>query len=168
MTALKDICQAIRTTITVKIRIRAGMRSGAVRATVMAKHTMVSTPDKTNPVGQYPDPERGDELKDDGRRHILHTVGQPQGEPPEHRTDNHAPGHCEQESGRNRSDRKAISRDGSYGEAIDQERAGVIQQTLAFEDRQDAMRWSQLTKHGSRGCGVGGCDDGAERNRRRP
>lgn len=28
------------------IRIRAGVRAGAVRATKMAKHTMVSTPDR--------------------------------------------------------------------------------------------------------------------------
>ena len=94
MTALNDMCHAIRTTMTVTstaaatakyrpraagsrlarigrickpmktnartfstkttvshtaydgMRIRAGMRSGAVRAAVMAKHTMVSTPDR--------------------------------------------------------------------------------------------------------------------------
>ena len=98
----------------------------------------------------------------------LHTVDQPQDEPPERRTDDHAAGHGEQEGRRNRADGKAVGRDGSDGEAIDQQRAGVIQQALAFEDGQDAMRRSQLTQHGGCGRGVGWRDDGAERNRRRP
>src|SRR5713101_3556291 len=59
-------------------------------------------------------------------------------------------------------DGKALGNHGSYGEAIDQQRAGVIQQTLAFEDRQDAMSWSQRTQHGSHGRGVGRCDDGTK------
>ena len=91
-----------------------------------------------------------------------------QGEPAERRTDNHTADHSEQEGWRNRADGKAVGRDGSHGEAIDQQRAGVIQQALAFEDGQNAMRWSQLAQHGRCGRGVGWCDDGAERNRRRP
>ena len=89
-------------------------------------------------------------------------------EPPERRTDDHAADHREQEGWRNRADGKAVGRDGSHGEAIDQQRAGVVQQALAFEDGQDAMRRSQLTQHGRCRRGVGRRDDGAERNRRGP
>ena len=89
-------------------------------------------------------------------------------EPPERRARDHAAGHREQEGRRNRRDGEAVRRDGSDGEAVDQERARVIQQALAFEDRQDAMRRPQRAEHGGRGDGVGRSDDGAERNRRRP
>ena len=118
--------------------------------------------------GEHPYAERDDELQNDGGRHVLHTFHDAQREPPERRTDNHAADHSEQEGWRNRSNGKPAGSDGSYGETIDQQRAGVIQQALAFEDRQDAMRWSQSPQHGGCGRGVGWRDDGAEGNRRRP
>ena len=118
--------------------------------------------------GEHPHAERGDELKNDGGRHVLHTIHHPQGEPPERRTDDHAAGHREQEGRGHCGDGEAIRRDGADGEAVDQERARVVQQALAFEDRQDAMRRPQRAEHGRRGDGVGWSDDGAERNRRRP
>ena len=89
------------------MRIRAGVRSGAVRATVIAKHTIVSTPERPIRVGQDPDAERGDELKDDRGRHVPHTTGQPQGEPAERRTDDHAAGHRQQEGRRDRAERRS-------------------------------------------------------------
>ena len=58
--------------------------------------------------------------------------------------------------------------DGSYGEPIDEKRARVIQQALAFEDCQDAMGRAERAEHGGRGGGVGWSDDGAERNRGGP
>ena len=82
--------------------------------------------------------------------------------------DDDAAGHGEQEGWRHRADGEAVGRDGADGEAIDQQRAGVVQQALAFEDRQDAMRRPQLTQHGGGRRGVGWRDDGAERDRRRP
>ena len=64
--------------------------------------------------------------------------------------------------------RKAVGRDGSNGEAVDQECTGVIQQAFAFEDGQNAMGRSQLAEHGSCRYGVGQSDDRAQRNRRCP
>ena len=63
---------------------------------------------------------------------------------------------------------KLLCRHGADGEPVNQERAGVIQEALAFEDGQDAMRRSKPAKHGRCGRGVRRCDDGAERDRRRP
>ena len=150
------------------MRIRAGVRSGAVRAAGngVAHHREHTR--QADPVRQDPDPERGDELKNDRRRHVLHTVDHPQREPPERRTDDDAAGHREQERRRNRADGKAMGSNGADREAINQQRAGVVQQALALEDRQDAMRWTQLAQHGGGGRGIGRRDDGAERNRRRP
>ena len=82
--------------------------------------------------------------------------------------DDHAAGDREQEGRRNGGDGEAVGRDGADGEPVDQQRARVVQQALAFEDRQDAMRRPQLAEHGGCGDGVGRSDDGAERNRRRP
>ena len=65
-------------------------------------------------------------------------------------------------------DRKAVGRDGAEGEAVDQQGGRVVQQALAFEDREDAMRRPQLAEHRGRGDGVGRSDDGAQRDRRRP
>ena len=216
MTALKDMCQAIRTTITVKRTAAATAkyrpRAAASRlsrigrickpmkmkaSTFSVKITVSQTAyrrdaesrgdalgrrprhgnrvahhgehtGQTDPVGQYPDPEGADELKNDRGRHVTHTVGQPQHEPPERRADNHAADHSEQEGWRNRSDGEPVGGDGSDSEAINQQRAGVIQKTLAFEDCQQAMRRSQVAEHGRCRRGVGWCDDGAQRNRRRP
>ena len=89
-------------------------------------------------------------------------------EPPERRSDHHAADHREQEGWRHRADGEAVGGDGANGEAIDQQRAGVVQQALALEDRQDAMRRPQLAQHRRCGRGIGWRDDGAERNRRRP
>ena len=63
---------------------------------------------------------------------------------------------------------KPSAADGADGEAVNQQCARVVQQALAFEDRQDAMRRPQLAEHRGCGDGVGRRDDGAQRNRRRP
>ena len=51
---------------------------------------------------------------------------------------------------------------------VDQERAGIIEQALAFQDFQDAMRKADLAKYCRRRRGVGWSDDGAERDRGSP
>ena len=56
----------------------------------------------------------------------------------------------------------------AHGEPVDEQRARVVQQALAFEDGEEAMRWSQLPQHGGCGRGVRWCHDGAERDRRGP
>ncbi len=123
---------------------------------------------QTNPVRQYPDAEGGDELENDCRRHVPHAIVQTQGDPPENRSDDNAANHAEQEGRRHSSDRKALSRNSTNREPIDQQRAGIVQQALALEDREDALWWFQLPKHrGGRGR-IRRCDHGAERDRGRP
>ena len=99
---------------------------------------------------------------------MLHAIGQLEHQPAERRPRNQAAGHRQQERWRNRSDRKAVGSHGTNREPIDQERAGIIQQALAFEDGQDPMRRSHLAEHGRCRCGVRWCDDGAECKRRSP
>ena len=118
--------------------------------------------------GENPDAERADELKDDRRRHVLHTIHHPQRDPPERRADYDAAGDREQERRGNCREGEAVRGCGSDGQAVDQKRTGVVQQAFAFEDREYAMRRSQLPEHGGRGDGVGRSDYGAERNRRGP
>ena len=89
-------------------------------------------------------------------------------EPPERGTDHDAAHHGEQKRRRHGADRETVRGGGANREAVDQERTRVVQQALAFEDRQDAMRRAQLTEHGGRGHGIRRRDDGAERNRRAP
>ena len=57
---------------------------------------------------------------------------------------------------------------GADRDAVDQQRAGVVEQALAFEDREHAV--GQLDLAQDRGCGrrIGRRDDGAERDRGRP
>ncbi len=54
------------------------------------------------------------------------------------------------------------------GEPVDQERAGVVEQALAFEDHQQPVRRPELPQHRRRGRRVGRRDDGAEGDRRGP
>jgi hypothetical protein len=49
-----------------------------------------------------------------------------------------------------------------------QERARVVQQALAFENRQYSVRRPELPQDRGRGSGVGRCDHGTECDRRRP
>ena len=95
------------------------------------------------------------------RRDVLHAIHQLQGEPPERRTDDDAAGDREQKRRGNGADGEAVCRHGADGQAVDQERARVIQQALAFEDGQDAMRRSQLAEHGGCGDGIGWSNHGA-------
>ncbi len=119
-------------------------------------------------LGDNPHAERRDELKDDGRRHVLDACHRPQRDPPERGTDHNAPHHGEQKRRRHGADREAVRDGGANRKAVDQERTGVVQQALAFEDRQDAMRRAKLTEHRGRGRGIGWGDDRTQRDRRRP
>lgn len=51
---------------------------------------------------------------------------------------------------------------------VDEERARVIQQALAFEDCQDSVGRPQRAEHGGRGSGVGWGDHGAKHDCGRP
>ena len=54
------------------------------------------------------------------------------------------------------------------GEAVDQERARIVEEALALEDHEQSMRRTELLEHGGRGRRVRGCDDRAERDRDSP
>ena len=89
-------------------------------------------------------------------------------EPPQRRPHDQAAGHREEKRRRHRTERKPMGGNSTYRQPIDHQGAGVVQQALAFEDGQQAMRRPQLAEHGRRGGGIGWRDDGAKRNRRRP
>jgi hypothetical protein len=118
--------------------------------------------------GEDPHAECADELKNDGCRHVLHTIQHAQHDPAERRTDDYAAGNREYKGRRNRRDRETVRRDGSHRKAVDQKCTCVIQKALAFENRQDAMRRSQRSEHCSCGDGIGWSDDGAKCDRRCP
>ena len=75
-------------------------------------------------------------------------------DPPESRPHHEAAGHGEHERWRNHGHREAVCRNGSDGEAVNEQRAGVIQQAFAFEDGQYPMRRVERAEHGCRGGGV--------------
>ena len=99
---------------------------------------------KPDLLGEDPDAECGDELEDDRRRHVLDTI--------EHRNASHPsagptmilPATPSRNAGRDVSDGKLVRGDGSDREPIDQQRGRIVEQALAFENRQDAMRRLQL------------------------
>jgi hypothetical protein len=99
---------------------------------------------------------------------VLHTFQQPEDDPPERRAYYQAAGHCKYESRRNSPDGETVRRHGSKGEAKDQECSGIIQQALAFENRENAMRRPQGPEHCSGRHRVGRGDDRTERNCRWP
>ena len=55
-----------------------------------------------------------------------------------------------------------------HGDAIDDQRRRVIEQALALDERDQAMRRGQRAQDDGRGDGVGRRDDRAERDRDRP
>jgi len=99
---------------------------------------------------------------------MLHALNEADKEPAQRRPCHQAACHREHESWRNGAYGETIGCDGSYGESIDEQRARVIQQALAFEDCQDAMGRPQRAEHGGRGSGIGWSDHGAKSNRGRP
>ena len=119
-------------------------------------------------LGQDPDAERGDELQDDRAGHVLDAMQHPERERAQHGTDDDAAGDCEQERRGDRANREATHCDRADRQPVDQERAGVVQQALAFEDRQDPAGRAQMPEHGGGRGGVGRRDDGAQHDRRRP
>ena len=128
------------------------IRSGAVRAAVR-RSTPSSAPPKDRAVGQHPHAERDDELKNDDRRHVLHTQSvRLKHKPTQHRPRNQTAGHRKQERRRNVANEKPFAATAPTA-SHHQERARVVQQALAFENGQDRRR-AHLTEHGRRGGGV--------------
>ena len=99
---------------------------------------------------------------------MLHPTDQTQEQPAKRWPRDDAAGDGEQEGWRDRLMEKPIGGDRAYRESINQQRARVVQQTLAFEDGQQALRRPQPAKHRCRRGGVRRSDDGAERDRRCP
>jgi hypothetical protein len=107
-------------------------------------------------------------LKDDRGRDVFDAIRPQQRQPPERRTHDDAACDGKQERRRHRAQRKAVRCHGADRQAIDQQRAGIIQQALAFENGEKAVRRSQRAEDGGRGGGIRWRDDGAECDGRRP
>ena len=78
------------------------------------------------------------------------------------------PATASRNAGRHCRCREAAGGGGADGEPIDQQRARVVQQALAFENRQQPMWRVQRPQHRGRGDGVRRRDDGAEGDRGGP
>ena len=101
-------------------------------------------------------------------RHVLHACQHLEHQPAKCRPHDDAAGDGEQERRGDGSQGERLRRRGSHGEAIDEERARVVQQALAFEDGEDAVRRPQLAKHRGRGRSVWRRHHRAEDDGRRP
>ena len=113
-------------------------------------------------LGENPHAERADELQDDRRRHVLHPVHEFQGDPAECRADDDAADDRQQEHRGHGGDREAVGQGRAHGQPVDEKRARVVQQALAFEDGQEAMRRAQRTQHRRGGDRVRGRHDRPE------
>ena len=147
--------------------MRAGVRSGAVRADITAKHTIVSTADSPICSARIHTPN----VATNWRMIAVGTCCTRSSNcSMSHRRRSHhdAAGDCEEERRGHCARREAACRNGAYREPVDQECRRVIEQAFAFENRQDSMRRAQWAKHGRGGDGIRWRDDGAERDGRRP
>ena len=113
---------------------------------------------------EQPDAKRRNELKDDGGRYVLHAVHHLQRQPPKSGTDDQAAGDGEEEGRRNIADCESVRGNGSYGKAVDEERARVIQKALTFEDGKEAVWRPQRAEHGGCRNGVRWRNHGAQGN----
>ena len=145
-----------------------GRSSRRGRATVTAKHTIVSTADSPRCSASIQTPNVRDELQDDRRRDVLHTIHDPQQEPSERRTGDEAAGDREEKCRSDVANREGIRRDGANRQPVNQQRGRVVQQAFAFEHREDAVRQSQLAQHGGCRDRIWWRDHRAQRDRRRP
>jgi hypothetical protein len=212
MTALKDMCQASRTAITVAstaaatsrywlraggasstrigricrpmkmkakmlsakitvahtalvgMRMRAEMRAGASAGSVMAKHTVVSTPDRpacsaSSHTVKVPTNCRMIAVGMCCTRSIRRCMSQPSAGPA-----TRLPSTASRKRRRHCLDGEAAGRHRAHGQAIDQQRAGVVQQAFAFQHGQDALRRMQRAQHRGGRHRIGRRDDGAERD----
>ena len=116
---------------------------------------------------QDPHAERGDELQDDGARHIGDALRQAQHAMSQQEAHHRAANHGERQDGGARAGKRGAHR-GSHRQAINQQRRGVVQQAFALQDHHDSMRNVQPAHHRRGRHRVRRRDDGADGNARGP
>ena len=122
----------------------------------MAKQTIVRTLERPSRSARIQTPNVADELEDDRRRHVLDCAREPQHQPRRATgPTTMLPTTTSSSVGRQAPDRERLHRHRADGQPVDQQRARVVQEALALEDRQDAMRRPQLPQHRHRRRGVG-------------
>ena len=119
-------------------------------------------------LGDDPHHERAGELRDDGARRLGDAAC------------DQRPGSRKQKSGDQASEQRqrngwhelvhlhVLGGDQADRDAVDQQRAGVVEQAFAFENLLDAVRQIDLAQDRGGRRSVGRRDDGAERDRNRP
>ena len=93
-------------------------------------------------IGEDPHAEGARELEDDRGRHVLYVTDQAQEQPAECWPHDHTAGDGEHERWRDSLNGEAVRRYCAYRESIEQQCACVVQQALALEDCQNALRRS--------------------------
>ena len=124
---------------------------------------------EVQPLGDHPDGERAEELDDHGGRDVgdarARARARPARAPRRART---LPTATASSIGTALQPPNVAGHRRAHREPVDEQRARVVEQALALEDHQDAVRRAELPEHRGRGRRVGRRDDGAERDRRRP
>src|SRR5262249_18838231 len=95
-------------------------------------------------IRENPDAERRDELNDDRGRRVSDSPQKRQRETREDRAGQNASRYDQENRRRDGPDGERAHRDGAERQAVDQERARVVQEALALEDGQDAVRRLEL------------------------
>ena len=118
---------------------------------------------EADPLGEDPDAERADELKDRGARRVLHPPHDEEHQAGQHQA-SHQAADQRQPHHRRRIPEEQGTGGGYDGHPIDQERGRVVEQAFPLQYREDAPWGPELAEHGG-GCGrVGRRDDRAERD----
>ena len=123
---------------------------------------------QTQAIGQHPHGKRADELQQDPDWNVIHVGRQPHVEARKHHAQDDPAAASQHEHRRDAPVREHATRRRGHGNAVDQQCAGVVEQTLALQYHDQSMRRSQAAQHGGRRGGVRRRHDRTERNSRCP
>jgi hypothetical protein len=144
--------------------MRAGVNSGARRETAHGEDDHRQDARQMQPFGDQPDRERAAELHDDRGRDVVDPDVEVEDNARECDREHEA---AERDEEQHRHDAPAGKKSGrrrADGDAVDQQRAGIVEEALPFQDDEQAVRRAELLQHRGRRRGIGRRDDRAERD----
>ncbi len=123
---------------------------------------------QAEPVREYPHRKRAHELEQHRNRNVVHTGCEPHVRPSQQDSGDDAPAAGQQKHGHDAPARDGAGHRGCDGHSKDQQRACVVEETLALEDHQYAMRRPQSLQYSRRSRSIRGRDDCPQGYRRGP
>ena len=150
------------------MRMRAGMISAARRDVAIAKTTIVMMPERCSrsariQTANVPQNWNTTAVATSLIRPLMNDRRAREHQPEHHAAERDHEQHREH----GQPERKPVTRRADR-EAVDEQRARVVEEALAFEDHEQPVRRAKLLEHRRRRRGVGRRDDRAERDRGRP